>query len=234
MKYILLIEDNTEISHNITEYLKLEDFLVTQVFDGEKWIDKATKENFYIILLDLMLPEVDGISIARRVRAKKWTPIIMITARESIQDKLAWFEVGAVDYIIKPFDLSELLARIQVHIGKDYAVHPTEKPEEEKLKICNIEIDVKRHSFIKDNQEIHLTQKEFLILEKLLENRDRVVSRSEIIEYLWGEDSLFEWGDNKLDVYISNIRSKLAKGIIITIKWVGYKLGFCENRFVQK
>lgn len=230
MKKVLLIEDNKEISNNIKEYLELEDFEVIQVFDGENGIDKATKQNYDIILLDLMLPEVDGISIARRVREKKGTPIIMITARESLQDRLTGFEVWAVDYLVKPFDLSELLARIRVHVGKDYGVNPSEKLEEEKLKICNIEIDVKRHSFIKDNKEIHLTQKEFLILEKLLDNRDRVVSRSEIIEYLWGEDSLFEWGDNKLDVYISNIRSKLAKGIILTVKWVGYKLGFCENR----
>lgn len=93
MKKVLLIEDNKEISNNIKEYLELEDFEVIQVFDGENGIDKATKQNYDIILLDLMLPEVDGISIARRVREKKGTPIIMITARESLQDRLTGFEV---------------------------------------------------------------------------------------------------------------------------------------------
>jgi two-component system response regulator ArlR len=230
MKQILLIEDNREISESIREYLEMEGFGIEQAFDGEKGIEKATEKSYDLILLDLMLPEVDGISIARRVREKKWTPIMMITARESLQDRLLGFDVGAVDYLVKPFDLWELLARIKVHLWKTWQNADVSSPgKQEDMKICGIYIDIKRHSFIKNGEEIHLTQKEFLILEKLLENKQRVVERSEIIEYLWGEDSLFEGGDNKLDVYISNIRSKLAKGMIITVKGVGYKIGFCES-----
>lgn len=223
MKKILLIEDNREISENIREYLELEDFHVTQAFDWELWIDKATKGEYDLILLDLMLPEVDGISIARRVREKKWTPIIMMTARETLQDKMLGFEVGAVDYLVKPFDLSELHARMLVHLGTLRSTDTDNLKNDNWYQVGDIEIDLKKHTFTKQWEDIHLTQKEFLIMEKLVSQWDRVVSRADIIEHLWGGDSLFD-GDNKLDVYISNIRSKLWKTIIKTIKWVWYMI----------
>ena len=224
MKKVLIIEDNKEISENIKDYLELEDFHVTQAFDGEVWIEKATKEDYDIILLDLMLPEVDGIDIARRVVAKKWTPIIMTTARETIWDRLLGFETGAVDYMVKPFNLSELHARMLVHIGKNTSGENTQVLSNGIVHISGIDVDIKKHTFTKDWNDVHLTQKEFLIVEKLIEQSDRVVSRSDIIEHLWWGDSLFE-GDNKLDVYISNIRSKLGKTFIKTVKWVWYMIG---------
>jgi DNA-binding response OmpR family regulator len=223
MKKILLVEDNKDISRNIKEYLELEGYDVIQAFDGELWIEKATKDDFDLILLDLMLPEVDGISIARRVVAKKWTPIIMITARESVGDKLLGFETGAVDYLVKPFDLRELHARIMVHIKNNSRDSSVFNNNDEFI-VWEIHINLKKHEFTKWGQDIHLTQKEFLIMDKLISLKDQVVSRSDIIEYLWWGDSLFD-GDNKLDVYISNIRSKLWKQIIKTVKWVGYMLG---------
>lgn len=222
MKKVLLVEDNREISENIREYLELEDFHVTQAFDGEVWIEKATKEDYDIILLDLMLPEVDGISIARRVMQKKGTPIIMITARETLWDRLLGFETWAVDYLVKPFDLSELHARMMVHMSRKTGPL-SDAPIIWVITVCWIEVNIKKHTFSKDGEDIHLTQKEFLIMDKLISLKDQVVSRSDIIEYLWWGDGLFD-GDNKLDVYISNIRSKLWKWVIKTIKWVWYML----------
>lgn len=223
MKKILLVEDNREISKNIREYLEMEDFSVTQAFDWEIGIEKATKEDYDLILLDLMLPEVDGISIARRVREKKWTPIIMTTARETLHDRLLGFEVWAVDYMVKPFNLSELLARMNVHLERTVTSWVSQVSNH-LVTIVGIDINLKKHTFSKEWQNIHLTQKEFLIVEKLISLKEQVVSRADIIEYLWGWDSLFE-GDNKLDVYISNIRSKLWKTFIKTVKWVGYMIG---------
>lgn len=220
MAKILLIEDNRDISRNICEYLELEWHSVVQAFDGEVGIEKATKGDYDLILLDLMLPEVDGISIARRVVQKKWTPIIMITARESVGDRLLGFETGAVDYLVKPFDLRELHARVMVHLQKENIWWIS---SEQNLQVGDIEIDIKKHTFTKSWEDIHLTQKEFLIMEKLIDLKDRVVSRSDIIEHLWWGDGLFD-GDNKLDVYISNIRSKLWKTVIKTVKGVGYML----------
>jgi len=223
MKKILIIEDNKEISENIKQYLELEDYVITQAFDGEQGIERATKEDYDLILLDLMLPVVDGIDIARRVVAKKWTPIIMTTARETLQDRLLWFDIWAVDYLVKPFNLSELHARILVHIWNKTQPWSNSEAHKWKVSIEGIDIDFKKHIFSRDGDDIHLTQKEFLIVEKLFSLRDQVVSRSDIIEYLWWGDALFGW-DNKLDVYISNIRSKLGKKFVKTIKWVGYML----------
>jgi two-component system, OmpR family, response regulator ArlR len=221
MTKILLIEDNSEISNNIKEYLQLENFSVTQAFDGEQGIERALREEYDIILLDLMLPIVDGVSLARKVRQKKDTPIIMTTARESLEHRLEGFEVGAVDYLVKPFDLKELVARIRVHLRSPKSYNTQEV---EKLQIWDIVFDIHKQSFFRGSQEIHLTQKEFLIFQKLYEERRRVVSRSEIIESLWGEESLFDGGDNKLDVYISNLRAKLGKQSIKTVKSVWYIL----------
>ena len=212
---VLLIEDNTDISQNIKEYLEMENFIVDQAFDGEIGIEKALRNEYDIILLDLMLPEVDGIDICRKVVQKKDTPIIMITARESIDDRLLGFETGAIDYLVKPFDLRELSARIHVHISK-------KDISDTKISLGETQIHLKKREFSYEWKPVHLTQKEFLILEKLIQERESVVNRSDIIEYLWWEDALFEWGDNKLDVYISNIRNKLWKTLIKTIKWVGY------------
>ena len=221
-KRILVIENNTEISQNIKEYLELEDFEVVQAFDGERGIERATQEDYDLILLDVMLPWVDGISIARRVNLKKDTPIIMITARESLSDRLLGFEVWAVDYLVKPFELSELLARMKVHIGqsRDSRIRSSEI-----FFLWDIEVNLAKHEFRRNGEVIHLTQKEFLILQCLIRKKDEVVTRGEIIEALWGEDEVFEKsGDNKLDVYISNIRAKLGKSFIKTIKSVGYTL----------
>ena len=222
-KRILLIEDNKEISENIREYLELEDFEVIQAFDGERGIERATREEYDLILLDLMLPEVDGVSIARRVALKKDVPVIMITARESLQDRLLGFDVWAVDYLVKPFELSELLARMKVHLNRKCEERISES---EVFFLWDVEVNLAKHQFLKNWEEIHLTQKEFLILKFLIEKREQVVTRGEIIEALWGEDEIFEksW-DNKLDVYISNLRSKLGKSMIKTVKSVGYTLG---------
>jgi len=222
-KRILLIEDNREISENIKEYLELEDFEVVQAFDWERGIERATREDYDLILLDLMLPEVDGISIARRVTLKKDVPMIMITAKESLSDRLLGFEVWAVDYLVKPFELSELLARMKVHLSRKCDERISES---DVFFLWDIAVNLAKHQFQKDGQDIHLTQKEFLILKFLIEKHEQVVTRGEIIEALWGEDEIFEKsGDNKLDVYISNIRSKLGKTVIKTVKSVGYTLG---------
>ncbi|MDA9128936.1 response regulator transcription factor [Candidatus Gracilibacteria bacterium] len=225
VKKILLIEDNRDISENIKEYLELENFTVTQAFDGETGIERATREDYDIILLDLMLPGVDGITIAKKAKQKNNTPIIMITARESIEHRLEGFESGAVDYLVKPFDLRELHARVQIHMQNSrISQNGTQEGMGEKIDLGDVVIDLKKHEFSRGGLSVHLTQKEFLIIEKLILEQDRVVTRSDIIEHLWGESSLFE-GDNKLDVYISNIRKKLGKNIVKTVKGVGYTFG---------
>jgi len=221
---ILLVEDNRDISKNVCEYLELEWYEVDQAFDGEVGIEKATRSDYDMILLDLSLPEVDGITIARKVRQKKQTPIIMVTAREGIDDRLLGFEMWAIDYLVKPFDLRELTARIQVHLAKKTSSGWWGWDGPVCITVADARICTEKREFFNGDEEVHLTQKEFLILEKLIQQKESVVSRSDIIEHLWWENALFEGGDNKLDVYISNLRSKLWKSIIKTIKGVGYTL----------
>lgn len=211
---ILLIEDNKEIRDNIKEYLELEGYDVDIAKDWEEWMDKALLKKYDLILLDLMLPKIDWITIARKIIRKLETPIIMITAKDSINDKLIWFENWAVDYIVKPFDLRELEARIKANL----------KINNNKvlIKYDDIEIDLSKREFKKWWSIVKITTKEYLIFEFLYNNKDKLVTRTDIIEHVWWWDSLFE-ADAKLDVYISNLRKKLDKNIIETIKWVWYK-----------
>jgi len=217
MKKILLIEDNKDISRNIKEYLELEGYLVEVAYDGEVWIDKATEHKYDLILLDLMLPKIDGFTIAKKLQRRIKTPIIMTTAKDSIDDKLLWFESGALDYIVKPFDLRELEVRINILLKRNQNTHDI-------IEFEDVEIHLEKREFKKSDTLVNITQKEFLIFEYLYKNNSRVVTRTELIEHIWWENWLFE-SDSKLDVYISNLRKKLCKNIIETVKGVGYKIG---------
>jgi len=216
MKKILLIEDNKDISESIKEYLELEDYEIETCNSGDEGLENALNKKYDLLLLDVMLPKVDGFTIAQKLKEKSDMPVIMITAKDAIDDKLLWFEHWVQDYIVKPFDLRELEARINsLFKRKDKIVT---------YNFENISIDLERRTFTKDNENVTLTQKEFLILEVLLKNQTKPVSRTDIIEYAWwGWDALFD-SDAKLDVYISNLRNKLTRDFIQTIKWFGYKI----------
>lgn len=211
---VLIIEDNKEISDNISQYLQLEDFTVKQAFDGVTWLDEAREWNYDLILLDIMLPELDGINVAKKLQGRVFTPIIMMTAKEWIDDKLKGFDSWAVDYVVKPFDLRELEARIKVVLGKNQNI----------IVFGETELNFKDRVFTKIWVPVNLTKTEILILELLANNRERVLSRGDIIEEVWGENAIFD-ADPKLDVYISMIRNKLCKSIIKTSKGFGYQFG---------
>lgn len=211
---ILLIEDNKDISDNIKEYLELESFIMDVAYDWEEWMDKALLKKYDLILLDLMLPLIDWITIAKKLTRKIDTPIIMITAKDSIENKLDWFSSWAIDYIVKPFDLRELEVRIKLALNKNNI----------KSNIINYEdisLNMEKREFKKWEDYLKITTKEYLILELLLNNKDKVVTRTDMIEYVWWENDIFS-ADAKLDVNISTIRSKLNKKIIKTVKWVWY------------
>ncbi len=224
MKNILLIEDNKEISDSIKEYLEIENYTISQAFRWDDWLDMATDKEYDLILLDLMLPWIDWMRVAEKILQRKQVPIIMITAKGWINDKLEWFQKGALDYIVKPFDLRELQARIEVMLQKGSSWLIDSPVQNSSIhEFDGVKIDMKKRLFIVNWEEVKLTQKEYLILELLLQHKSNPVARTDIIEHLWWWDSLFEW-DGKLDVYISNIRKKLSKNLIETIKWYGYKV----------
>jgi len=212
---ILLVEDNEEISNNIKRLLKTYDdtFSIKQVFTIKDAKNILVKNKYNLILLDLMLPDGDGINLAKKIKKLLEIPIIMMTAKWEDDDKINWLEAGADDYIVKPFKVKELYLRITNIIKKDNI--------SDKIKIWNIEIDFESKKVYKDWQEIHLKLKEFQILEYLY--NVKTASRLDIIEEIWWDENTFS-ADNKLDVNISSIRKKLWKNIIETIKWFGYSI----------
>jgi DNA-binding response OmpR family regulator len=171
---------------------------------------------FDVIILDIMLPWMDGITLCKHIRKDHpTTPILMTTAKGELDDKLEWFACGADDYIVKPFDLKELDARILAIVKRT----PTRNILEHK----NIRLDKDQKKIFRNNKEIKTTLKEFQIFEYLLESAWRSISRTEIIEEVWGNDQIIE-EDSKLDVYISTLRKKLGKTTIETIKGFGYQI----------
>ena len=212
---ILLVEDNKNISDNIKKVLELENssFLITQKFDWEEAIKSFLLEKYDLILLDLMLPKIDWITLCKRIRLNSEVPIIMMTAKADDDDKILWLESWADDYIVKPFKIRELQARIKsiakrLHIDK-------------KVTLLDLEIDFTNKIVKKSWEIVSLKLKEFQVLEYIYNKK--TVSKSDLIEYIWWADDLFS-NDNKIDVYIYSIRKKLGKNVIKTIKWFGYSI----------
>jgi len=214
---ILLVEDHKTIANNIKKYLELEWHNILVAENGLYALEVINHQIFDIILLDIMLPGMDWISICKKIREKKLdVPIIMTTAKWELEDKLGWFDCGADDYIVKPFDLKELEARINA-ISKRMS-------KKDFIEYSDIRLDKDQKKIFKKNKEVKTTIKEFLILELFLDNIGKSISRTSIIEEIRGNENIFE-EDSKLDVYISNLRKKLWKNLIETIKWFGYKIG---------
>ena len=213
---ILVIEDNKTIANNIKKYLELDNNSVFIAENGLYGLEVARKNDFDIIVLDLMLPGLEWEKVCAEIKKEKDIPVIMTTAKWQLEDKLEWFNVWADDYLVKPFDLEELEARIKVLTKR-------RQGDSNAIKKWNITIDIQNRKVLKWTKEVKLTVKEYNILEYLVKNIWVPLSRTDIIQEIWWWDSLFD-DDWKLDVYISTIRRKLGKDIIETVKGFGYKV----------
>lgn len=217
---ILLIEDEAEIIRFVKLELEHEGYSVTAAADGRIGLDLALSECFDLILLDVMLPELNGIEVLRRIRREKHTPIIMLTARDTIVDKVTGLDTGANDYITKPFHIEELLARIRACLR-------TSSQEEEDasvLKIGDLTLDTAQRLVLRADKTIVLTKTQYDLLEYLVRNRNIVLTREQILNEVWGYDYL---GDsNVVDVYIRYVRIRIgdtnANRLIETVRGVGY------------
>ncbi len=220
---ILIVEDEKPISDIIAFNLKREGWDTVQAFDGKEGLEKALSESFDIILLDIMLPEMDGFEVLSKIREKSEVPVIMVTAREEERDKIFGLERGADDYVTKPFSIAELMARIKANTRRKAI--KTEKKHTEK--IGDIEIDREGQTVTKGGKEIELTQREYDILIYFLTNSMRVISREELMENVWGYDY---YGDLRaVDVAMRRLREKVETDPsdpqhIITKRGVGYYL----------
>ncbi|WP_043890995.1 response regulator transcription factor [Paenibacillus sp. Aloe-11] len=219
MKKILLIEDEKNLARFIELELKHESYEVTVEYEGRKGLESALSEEWDIILLDLMLPGINGIEVCRRIRKTKQTPIIMLTARDGVMDKVMGLDSGADDYIPKPFAIEELLARMRSLLRRSGFVEGSKQ-----IAYNGLVLDSEARILTKDQQIIELTKREFDLLSILMHNIGRVMTRERLLELIWGYDSEVE--TNVVDVYIRYLRSKIDEpgepSFIQTLRGLGY------------
>jgi len=220
-KKILLVEDEKNIARFIELELRHEQFEVIVSHDGREGLNLALEQPFDCLLLDVMLPGLNGIEICRRVRAQSNVPILLITARDAVMDRVAGLDAGADDYIVKPFAIEELLARIRSILRR-----VSTKVEEEAnnlIKVRDIIINQQSYEVIFENKKLDLTKTEYDLLKLLCENKNRVCERDMILQSVWGYTTEVE--TNVVDVYIRHLRAKLKTELepyIETVRGVGY------------
>ena len=219
---ILLVEDEEKLARMVEMELKYEGYQIEKALDGRKGLELALSGGFELVLLDIMLPQLSGMEVLRRLRRESQVPVIMLTARDSVVDKVAGLDSGADDYITKPFAIEELLARIRAALRGKGGQAAQNVP----LAAGPLVLDVEKHQVTVRGQNVELTKKEFDLLRHLLENKGRVLTREALLDAVWGFDFVGE--TNSVDVYIRFLRSKIdeAFGIkpIHTVRGVGYRI----------
>ena len=221
---ILIVEDEHRIARFLQMELQHEGFEAATEDNGRRAYDRIMQEDYDLILLDVMLPEMDGLTICQRVRELSDVPIIMLTARDEIDDKVKGLNIGADDYMTKPFATPELLARINVALRKRTRTEVREQSEGEVLRVKNLAMYTLRHEVMVGEESVERTKKEYDLLEMLLRNKRNVLTRDQILSDVWGYDYM---GDtNVVDVYIRYLRQKLDdrfdEKYIYTMRGVGY------------
>lgn len=220
---ILIVEDDHKIANAVKKGLEQESFAVDISYDGKDGLGQARTINYDLIILDRMLPEVDGIEICRVLRQKKInTPIIMLTAKDKIGDRVEGLNAGADDYLVKPFAFEELLARVRALLRRP------QKVGDNVLNIADLSMDVINFSVKRADKSVKLTSKEFALLEYLMRNPDRILTKDNIIEHVWDYDA--DILPNTVEVYIGYLRNKIDRpfpkrsSLIQTVRGFGYKL----------
>ncbi|MGJ4844436.1 MULTISPECIES: response regulator transcription factor [unclassified Leifsonia] len=224
MTSILLVEDEAALSEPLAYLLKREGYDVTVAEDGPTALAEFDKDGADLILLDLMLPGIPGTEVCREIRTRSSVPIIMLTAKDSEVDIVVGLELGADDYVTKPYSSRELLARIRAVLRR--RVEAEEAIDDAILEAGSVRMDVDRHTVQVNGTEISMPLKEFELLELLLRNAGRVLTRGQLIDRVWGSDY---FGDTKtLDVHIKRIRSRIEESpsepaMLVTVRGLGYR-----------
>lgn len=227
MKRVLIIEDEISIAELERDYLEINGYLVDIALTGDQGLHLALAKNYDLILLDLMLPNIDGFSICKRIRAEKDIPIMMVTAKKDDIDKIRGFGLGADDYMVKPFSPNELIARIKAHLSRyERLMTRQEYSQVAEIFIRGLHINRSDHRVFVNNQEVNFTAKEFDLLVFLATNPNQVFSKGQLFERLWGYDSL---GDiSTVTVHIRKLREKIERdpsnpAYIETVWGAGYR-----------
>lgn len=219
---ILIVEDDRKISSYIQRALEEQGYAVDAAVTGREALDWAQHTEYDIIVLDILLPEMDGITVCKALRIREnRTPILMLTARDTVDDRVAGLDAGADDYLVKPFALKELLARIRALTRRSADV-----PKSPILQIADLTLDTLTRRVKRGNKTIELTSKEYAILECLMREPDHILTRTQIAEHVWNYDVLHH--SNVVDVYIKNLRRKIDDNtkprLIHTVRGAGYRI----------
>jgi len=216
---ILVVEDERDLNRIITKHLKKNNYSVDSCFDGQEALDFISYSEYDLIITDIMMPNVNGYEFIDKLRTtKNNTPVIMLTAKDTLEDKIVGLDSGADDYIVKPFEFEELLARIRVLMRRNYGLATNI------IQIEEVTLDLAKKQVAKSGEIIDLTGKEYEVLEYLMKNKGSILSRDQILNHVW--DYEYEGASNIVDVIIKNIRKKLDRGegntIIYTKRGLGY------------
>lgn len=225
---ILLVEDDIEISTMLKNFLITENFEVITVLDGESACEKFFSDSFSLVLLDLMIPKMNGIEVMSKIREHNTVPIIIISAKDTDSDKTLGLGLGADDYITKPFSVTEVLARIKANIRRSTQYAMGTSMEQPVITQGVLSMNLNDYSVKKNGKEIELTAKEFEILKLLLQNPKKVYTKEQIYSLVWNDAYLGD--ENAVNVHISRLRTKIEDNprdpqYIITVWGIGYKLG---------
>lgn len=226
MSKILIIEDEEKIARFVELELSHEGYETDKATNGREGLEKIESGGYDLVILDIMLPELNGIEVLRRARRTTDVPVILLTARDSVTDKVSGLDIGANDYITKPFAIEELLARIRAILrssekAAEKAPEPAEKEEDGSILSCSgVEMNTDSHEVTYNGQPVELTNREFILLRTLMENKNVAMTREKLLCDAWGYDYYGE--TNIIDVYVRYIRHKTSDDVIKTIRGVGY------------
>lgn len=221
MQTILVVEDDSKIARLLELELKHAGYAVMVATDGRTGLERALADDVDLVLLDVMLPQMSGLEVVRRLKEERpLLPVLMVTARGDRYDKVSGLDLGADDYITKPFEIEEVLARIRAFLRMRQLVR--QDHSEQVLTYETLTVDVNRHEVYCDGKKVDLTRREFDLLVFFSENPERVLTRDQLVEHVWGFDY---YGDtNVVDVYVRYVRKKLTGSWIQTVRGVGYML----------
>lgn len=220
MTTVLVVDDEANIIELARLYLEQEGYAVESAMSGIEALSKAEKVKPAIIVLDLMLPDIDGFEVCRRMRARSNVPILMLTARREDVDKIVGLEMGADDYLTKPFNPRELIARVKAVLRR----YRGGTAPDAAIEVGNLRVDPSRHEATIDGKPLQLRTKEFALLKTLAQDAGRVFTREQLLELVWGFD--FYGETRTVDVHVNHLRDKLAgaDAVIETVRGVGYRM----------
>ena len=222
MARICIVEDDLHIAQMIEATLTMMNYDCVRCEDGKQAVETILNNRFDLILLDIMLPELDGFGVLEKIRSRE-IPVIFLTAMGSVSDKVRGLRLGAEDYIVKPFEAMELLARIEVVLRRFHT------DESSILQYDEIQVDIQRHTVTKDGEEVTLTPKQFEVLVFLMKHVDLAVSRDQLLSAVWGYE--FEGESRTVDIHVQQVRKKRGlQGRLVTISQLGYRLESRNNR----